>query len=154
SFAKLADDPSAPVTPSAAFLFGALGTASSWDSVRRDPRFSDALSPARCFYDEGVSLSAFARARRTALLDACRASLRAIQAGSGPENAAAIVSSRLRCLVNLGGETAATIVRRAIEASPDGGSHTKILFDALAAIDPRQAMSLIVQRGFGAGGRD
>jgi hypothetical protein len=146
--ARLVEDAGVRLTADGAFLLGALGPAASWDACRRDPRFQDALSPLRASYDEGVSLSPYATARRTALLDACRASLRAIEGGAPCEDPAGIVAARLSCLVNLGGEVAATIVRRAIEASPSaGGPHGRALFGALAALAPRRAIRLFVLRG-------
>ncbi|MDI3283861.1 hypothetical protein [Polyangium sp. 15x6] len=144
-------DGDGPVTPEAAFAFGALGPASSWDRCRRDPRFRDALGAARAHYDEGISITSMRKRRRVALLDAARAHLRRVldvDLVHGEETRVATIS-RIRCLQNLGGEQAATILQRAHALSAKHIGHWEIrkgLFQALAVLSPERATEVFVER--------
>ncbi|MDI1482753.1 hypothetical protein [Polyangium sp. y55x31] len=139
------------VTPEAAFALGALGPASSWDRCRRDPRFRDALGAARAHYDEGISLTSRRKRHRVALIDAARAHLRRVidMAAMGGEEVRVATVSRIRCLQNLGGEQAATILQGALSRSVDRGADpraTKPLLLALAKLSPQRATEVFVER--------
>ncbi|MFT3774184.1 MAG: hypothetical protein QM820_53150 [Minicystis sp.] len=142
-------DAAAPISREQAFALGVLGPASIWERCRRDPRLRDALGSARAHYDEGVSLTPRRKHHRAALLDAARGHLkRMLDEGIGAsEEARESTLARIRCLQNLGGEQAASILQRLLSRSDDGGpALRKPMLEALAALAPQDAVQVFVDR--------
>lgn len=170
-------------TAEQAFALGVFCDPPVWETVRRDPRFSDPLSVARSAFDEGVARSlrslddaeltffggprarpprqvtsaapAEGPDRRRALLEASRASLARLIAGS---HGSFSIPSRVRTLTALGGPRAAAALEQALsiaatarERSPLDGdldsSGRLCLFRALTTLAPERALSMVLHRG-------
>ncbi len=127
--------------PESVQVEGLLGRIET-DSV---PVLTDSNSRLRAAFDEGVSLSSAARSHRKALL---RGAKQALKSGSVDEGLSpSVASSRLRTLLNIGGETSVRLLVHALRSGGSASLSTQVIFDALASLDARRALSLLIREG-------
>jgi hypothetical protein len=106
---------------------------------------SDARSLERAQYDEALSLSATAPARRRVLIAVAQTCLRSALAKPA-EWSVEVVAARLRTLAHLGGSLAVDAIRKALATLPMHPRLTPLAFDALCNVDALAAARFVLER--------